>query len=149
MIELGLVDRLVNTPAVAALVDTRIYPLEAPPSQTDLGTRIIYQTIDTKPKYTLSGPCGLKFVRIRLDCYGSGPTPYAASKSLANAVKKKNVLDGYSGTWTGTALIPSVQKVILLDDKDHHIPAKDPTTERGIGYVSLEFGIWYTDLNAT
>jgi len=109
MIEAALIARLLETPAVAALIGgdsipaARIYPIVLPQKPTF--PAITYQDISTVRDRTAQGPSGLAFARIQFDCWAAaapGAPGYASAKALLAAVRA--ALDGFTGNRAGVEI---------------------------------------------
>ena len=83
-----MLDRLLATSAVTALVSTRIYALKLPQDPVTPAVRV--QLIDEPSEYHLRGDVGLTRARVQTDCYVkenvSGGNPYGRANTLADAV---------------------------------------------------------------
>lgn len=79
--------QLAGTASVAALVGTRIYPLQAP--QTAPYPLIVYQVVSDVEHIVKPDVATLRLVRkrIQVDGYAKGNSAYAAIKSLEAAIK--------------------------------------------------------------
>jgi hypothetical protein len=103
-LEEGLYAHLSADATVAALVETRIYPLGAP--QDAAMPNLAYQRISGAPGLAHDGPSGLAEARIQITCMAE---TYAGAKALATAVR--NRLHGWRGGWgqvpVGAAMIDS------------------------------------------
>lgn len=88
--------------AVAAIVATRIYPLEAP--RDARAPLIIYARGGGNRWRSLTGPSGLAQAEIQVDAYAA---EYEAVKDLARAVR--HALDGFRG------------RVLVASDPDVHV----------------------------
>lgn len=96
-IETALYAELVGDTDVAALVSTRVYPLQVP--QDVAMPAIAYQQISGRPEYAQEGDSGLNRARFQLTCQAE---TYEGAKELAAAVKA--ALSGASGTWDDTTV---------------------------------------------
>lgn len=99
----GLIARLLETPAVTALVGNRISPGRRP--QAGPLPDIVLNTISGAPVYSDQGEHGLASARVQVDCWGS---TYGQAKTVARAVKSS--LSAFVGTVGGVTF-----QYILLD----------------------------------
>lgn len=97
MIGQALFALLSADPAVAALVDARIYPLIAP--QSAPLPRIVYTGAGGIRWNSIDGPSGLGQPRVQIDAYAA---TYGQAHALAKAIR--DALDGYRGTAAGVRI---------------------------------------------
>ncbi len=102
MIETILAEALLAAPAIAALVEDRIYP--APLDQLGSGAAqvpaVTYHRISTVAPVCLDGETPMATLRIQFDCWAE---PLVGVRALATAVRER--LNGYHG--------PSLKAVFL------------------------------------
>lgn len=130
MIEEGLYSHLSSDGNITALVSTRIYP-EWMPQEGTLPA-LVFSRISSPRRLDMEGSSGYMDVRMRVDCYASS---YSAVKALADAVRVS--LNNVTGTLGGE----SVQRVMLLDDRDLGDVDGDAVYRR----VALDFMVVYQE----
>jgi hypothetical protein len=108
MIEAALRTHLLQQPAVAALVGSRVYPVRLP--QGAIFLAITYQRIAGGELITHDGAAGLGRSRMQLDCWSDDG--YAEAVSLAAVLRA--ALSGFHGAWAGVR-VGGVQIVNELD----------------------------------
>jgi hypothetical protein len=102
MIEAGLQQRITSSDAFAAIANTRLHPVllpeEAPlPAAT-------YQSISTRPLYTLEDRVTLTEVRIQFDTWA---TSYGPAKALMSAIDA--AIDNFTGVLSEGTRVLGVQ----------------------------------------
>ena len=102
MIESGISQRLLSTPAVTAIMGTRLYPVIIPAGATPASYPCAtMRTISSVPQYTNDGPTGFINARIQIETWSAD---YYTGKSLADAIRV--ALDGFYGVLPdGTAVL--------------------------------------------
>ena len=126
--------KLANTVAVSALVSTRIYPLDMPPSA--VMPLITYQLIDA-PLVTThdeSAGYGLAQARHQIDAWAS---TYAGAVALAKAIHL--ALHGYHGIVTSGADSLNIQECLRVAKR----PNKD--AETGLYWISQDYMMSYQE----
>lgn len=107
---LGVVyKRLTDTPAVAALVGTRIYPSTVPQQASPPFIRT--GLITTSPIDTKNGPADVDSHRIQIDCVA---TTYTQALNIAQAVRTS--LDRFRGSITLQSGAVFVDGIRYLDE---------------------------------
>lgn len=99
--EQAVVQRLLELPAVVALVASRVYQLKLPQSPTLPAIRV--QLISEPTSYHLRGGSGMYRSRIQIDAYAaerSGADPYGAAVDVADAIHGDDAGAGLSA-WQG------------------------------------------------
>jgi hypothetical protein len=96
-VEQMVVQELLATPAVTALVGSRIYPQMAPQNTT--ADYLTYELVSEKPLQDLGGTGSLARVRLSVLCHA---VSYAGAKGAAEAVRAR--LDGFRGTMQGVTV---------------------------------------------
>lgn len=94
LVEEALIAQLATKAGVTALVRSRIYPGMIPAKAALPAIR--YQKVSGPREQTLTGPAGLSYPRLQLDCLARTK---AAAAGLAEAIR--NALDGEMQTWWG------------------------------------------------
>jgi len=126
--EVGLINKLLATAPLTALVSTRIYFAEAPEPPT-----LPYVTmtrIDAPRVHSLTGPSGLAAARVQIDVY-------AKSVKAARAIGKtiREAIDGFRGIQSGVNL----QGVLLLDEMDGYSDSLE------LRRVTQDYRVWYNE----
>ena len=96
-VEEAVLDQLLATSAVTALVGTRIYQLVLPEHPTLPAIRV--QLVDEPENYHLRGNDRLTFARVQVDSYArkvSGGDPYLSAVTIADAVNAALTVYGWS-----------------------------------------------------
>ncbi len=119
-----LYTRLTGHAGLAALVDTRVYPMLLPQGATL--PALTYQRISTVQTYSHQGDSGLATVRMQVDCWGA---TYASAKAVAAQVKA--ALSGYTSSAIG--------RCHLVAERDLYDP------ETGHYRVIIDFMIGYQE----
>ena len=86
-VEEAVIDRLVTTAGVTALVGTRVYQFVLPQKPTLPAIRV--QLVSDPRSYHLRGVNGLERSRVQVDAYAavtSGSDPYASAEAVADAI---------------------------------------------------------------
>lgn len=130
MIEQAIFAQLSGWAALAALVGTRIYPLQAP--QNAAAPFITYQRISAPRLRSLAGGSGQANPRIQIDVYAAS---YASAKAAATQVRL--ALDNLVGTVAGV----KIHACSLENDRDLIDTSADPDLYR----VSHDFTIWHDE----
>lgn len=107
ILEEGIYAHLTDDAGVAALVGTRIYPLQVPQDVTL--PAVAYQRISGPRDHAHDGPTGLVRARVQFSALGS---TYLEAKTVTEALRA--ALDGFKGTM-GTV---EVQTVFLENERD-------------------------------
>lgn len=101
--EQAVVERLLDLPAVVALVSSRIYQLRLPQNAALPAIRV--QLVSEPTDYHLRGGSGMYRSRVQVDAFAqesSGMDPYGEATDLANAIHGDDAGAGLSG-WHGEA----------------------------------------------
>lgn len=101
--------KLTDTPAVTALVGTRIYPVTVP--QQAAPPFIRTNLISTTPIDSKNGPADTDQHRVQIDCIA---TSYTQALTIAQAVR--TALDRFRGTVTLTSGAVFVDGIRYLDE---------------------------------
>ena len=125
----GIIARLLETPAVTALVGSRISPGRRP--QAGPLPDIVLHIISGAPVYTDQGEAGLQENRIQIDCWA---LTYIAAKQVGEAVK--SALSAYVGTAGGVTF----QFVLLSAERDFNEPGSN--VAEYFFRTSLDFIVW-------
>lgn len=113
-IGVGLRRHLLDDPAIAALVVSRIYPLRLP--QKAIMPSIVLQRISGIRYPHLRGAEALARPRFQVDCWGQ---THDAATSLGALVRQS--LNGFKGSWTSDdspEITIQVQGILLQDERD-------------------------------
>jgi hypothetical protein len=105
--EAAVRNRLVTTPAVTAIVGSRVYPVIAP-ADADLPF-VTWRRTSIQRQHSLSGPVGVPMVMLTVDLFA---TTYEGVRELADAARVS--LDGWGGTFQNTV----VSNVSLENESD-------------------------------
>lgn len=115
--------------AIAALVGTRMYPVQLPQGTSQASIR--YQHISgQRPIASPSGPLKLSGPRVQIDAWA--PT-YAEAESLAELIKTR--LNGYRGAMGAT----TVQGAFFSDERDGWEP------ESKLYFLSRDYFVWFQE----
>lgn len=93
-IEEAIIQRLLDTNAVATIVGTRVFPGSKP--QAAPLPAIVFNKISGAPIYSDAGEVGLDECRLQIDCWAA---TYSAAKELSRAAR--NSLSAFFGTSEG------------------------------------------------
>lgn len=104
-VEQVLVQELMDTAGVTALVSTRIYPQAAP--QGTSTAYVTYELVASNPYQDLSGAAGLTWARVSFLCHAPS---YSTAKGTAAAIR--TALEGRRGTIQSTTI-----KAILQEEE--------------------------------
>lgn len=139
-IESALFSYLSGVGGIAAIVGTRIHPLELP--QNAVFPCITYQVISFQHTDSLTGSSGLGTARIQVNCWARNVTGsssgYATMLSLRDAVR--DAMDGFSGTWDAT----NIDHAYILDEGDLFQPSAGVESDRTYGR-HIDFEVWHTE----
>lgn len=126
----GLANLMINSPALDALVDGRVWPQIIPQSDANQVRQpcVVYALVDRQRAVRYCGTDKLVEAVYRIDAYG---LTYAQSKDVAQAVQ--DLLIDYSGTLDGYR----VHHCRITSELDLSDP--DP----GLYRVSMTFAIWH------
>jgi hypothetical protein len=125
-IESGLYGELTGDAGVAAIVSTRVYPLQVP--QDVSMPAIAYQRISGRPEYAHDGDSGLKRARFQFTCQH---TTVIGVKALAAAVIA--ALSGASGLMDDT----TVDAIFIENESDWRSEGFD------MPIVRVDAMVWY------
>jgi Protein of unknown function (DUF3168) len=92
--EEAIIDKLLASSGVTALVQTRVYP--GTRAQGSALPAIVFNMISANPSYSDDGEDGISEARIQLDCWGAS---YSSAKKTARAVKA--ALSAFQGVVSG------------------------------------------------
>lgn len=125
---------LLETPAVAAFVEGRIYPRQLPDAPTF--PAIVITKIYALPIQDMEGGLPLENARVQIDCYDE---QYETVAQLKKVVRER--LHGYSGP----GLTPcGIQRAACTNDIDLSEPQAERAGPR-TRHRMLEFDIWNTE----
>jgi hypothetical protein len=107
--------------------------------------RITYTMVDMPQVNTLTGPIGMPYPRIQVDCWGQGKTGKADIVAVAEAVRKSTgpgavKFDGFSGLMSGI----KIWRIQLVDRRDS-IETPEDATELPIRRRSLDFKVTFVE----
>ena len=111
MLEDGLVTLLTADTGIAALMATRIYPVQGPPDNPTY-PYATYQDITASSEYAFSG-AELRTQRIQFDFYG---TAYGDGRNIEKAFR--NVLSGYVGALAEGTRVLFAERGNILNNFD-------------------------------
>lgn len=132
--EAAVRNRLVTTPAVTALIGTRVYPVIAP-AEAALPFATWRRT-SVQRQQSLSGPVGSPMVMLTVDLYA---VTYEAVRDLAEAVRV--TLDGWGGTFQNTV----VANVSLENESDGFVQLTGGDVPP-VYTVQMTFGILWQEI---
>jgi len=131
MIDQALYGKLSTTAGVTALVGTRIYPHQQPPSGTRTYPLLAYKPDNREPARLLSGAASL-YMRT-IDVAAMART-YASAEAIMAAVVA--ALDNQSGTWGGVTI-----QGAFLDDDSHDVETLG-TEDQTLYVAQMRFKFW-------
>jgi hypothetical protein len=136
VIELALRDLLLQAPAIAALVGTRVHPVILP--QAPVYPAITYQQITGLSHYSQQGPSALADTRFQLDLYAGSHTGVL---QLRDAVMQR--ISGAQGLYGSPPVqIQGAFRSMERDAYEQQLERSGPTVWR----KSLDFNIWFTEV---
>ncbi|MEA4924929.1 MAG: DUF3168 domain-containing protein [Syntrophomonadaceae bacterium] len=116
--ETDLYSRLSNDPEVAALVDTRIYPLVAPPEPTS--PFCVCSILSKTNTNSHSGFGDISQYKVQVSCYAD---TYQTAKDVANAVT--SALKTWPGAQGAQAVFRSNEHDLYDKDNNlYHVPVE-------------------------
>src|SRR5262245_55212356 len=119
---------LVDDPAVAALVGTRVFPARLP--QGELRASVVYIRVSGVGDYHMAGPSGLAQTRMQIDAWGG-----TADEATAVANACYDALTGFRGIKNDV----TVQGAFMLVERE----AFDTAVQRFS--VTRDFYFWYEE----
>ena len=125
--EEAIINRLLATAGVTALVGTRVYP--GVRTQGAALPALVFNRISGVRDYTMIEASGQVESRVQIDAWAAS---YAAAKTLARAVRAS--LSGIAGTYSGV----EVQGVFLDGERDSFEGEAPDRLYR----VSMDFNVW-------
>lgn len=132
MIEVDLRTHFLAQAPIAAIVGTRMYPLQLPQGATL--PALTYQVISGVSEITHDGPSDLGNRRIQIDCWApSGNTGYQQVVELAGAVRR--AVSGYMGSM-GTNPATNARKI-----NERDIPEPETKLWRRM----IEISLWHKE----
>lgn len=140
LLDQALCAHLLNTAAVSAIVDTRVYMVHVPTDVTLFPRIVVAATGGGENVRHMTGLSGLVEASRMIDCQAQS-NDAASAKTLADTVRL--ALDTFSGTLGSGGVTISVRTIILRPEFDVYLP---PTTGKGYGiHISrLMATIWHT-----
>jgi hypothetical protein len=132
--EAAVRNRLVTTPAVTAIVGSRVYPVIAP---ADAALPFVtWRRTSIQRQHSLSGPVGVPMVMLTVDLFA---TTYEGVRELADAVRVS--LDGWGGTFQNTV----VSNVSLENESDGFVQLAGGDVPP-VYTVQMTFGILWQEI---
>lgn len=129
-LEQVLFTRLTGYSALAALVSTRVYPVEAPQNPTT--PYITFQRIDEDVVRGMTEDHGMTAPTIQIDCWGlTYPSVRSVAAQVRAALKR----------WSDAATSPVVLDSFLRRMQDRARDQDDPEDQR-FYRTSMDFEIW-------
>jgi hypothetical protein len=125
--EEAIINRLLATAGVTALVGTRVYP--GARTQGSSLPALVFNRISGVRDYTMTEASGQVESRVQIDAWA---VSYAAAKTLARAVRA--CLSGIKGTYSGVAI-----QGVFLDGERDTFEGEAPDR---IYRVSMDFNVW-------
>lgn len=123
----AIINRLLATAGVTALVGTRVYP--GVRTQGSSLPALVFNRISGARDYTMIEASGLVESRVQIDAWAEA---YNAAKALAHAVRE--ALSGIKGTFSGI----EIDGVFLDSERDgFEVEAPDRLYR-----VSMDFNVW-------
>jgi Protein of unknown function (DUF3168) len=119
---------LLNDPAIAALVDTRIFPLVLP--QGIMATSIVYTLISGIGDHHMDGPSGLNRPRYQIDAWAAS---IDAASNLADKIKER--IDGLADTIENV----TIQGIFFANERE------DYDDEAQLFRKSRDYLIWFEE----
>ena len=125
--EEAIINRLLATAGVTALVGTRVYP--GARTQGSALPALVFNRISGVRDYTMTQASGLVESRVMVDVWAAS---YGAAKTLARAARA--ALSGISGTFSGI----EIQGVFLDGERDSF----EGEAPKRLFRVSMDFKVW-------
>jgi hypothetical protein len=138
VIDETIVQLLIETPEVSAIVGDRVYSPKAPDG-ADFPLIIVGKAGATG-QYDMEGDAGIENARVQVDCYSADGQ--AAVLVLKSAVRRK--LSGFKGG-LASGNPCSIDSSFLINDFDNSEPNTERTGPR-LRRRTLEFNIWHREL---
>ena len=139
-VEAALFNYLSGISGIAAIVGTRIHPLETP--QNGAFPCITYQTISFQHTDSLQGSSGLGTARIQINCWArtvdSVSNGYDSALALRDAVR--DATDGFSGTWDTT----EIDHAFIVDEGDLFYPSAGVESDKTYGR-RIDLEVWHAE----
>lgn len=132
-IEQAIYEILRTTPAVQALVGSRIYPDTAP--QNDTLPLVVYEQASRQTVMTFSGPVPTDKYGMALHVYG---TAKASVRNVSSAIRDR--LIGHRGTAPAGGV-----RILGVFDEDEESDLETPIhgEERGVFAIRINLSLWY------
>lgn len=124
---------LVESPAVALLLGTRIYPVLAP--ATAVLPFVTWRRAGIQREQALTAPVGVPRVTIEYSIYG---TTYHEARDVADAMRV--VLDGYGGSAENT----TVRQTSLEDESDDFVTLAGADLPP-VYQVTQRYDVWWQE----
>lgn len=124
---------LVASPAVSALIGTKVYPVIAPASATL--PFITWRRVAVRRQQTLAAPMGMPVTSIEYSIFGS---TYEQARDVADAMRA--VLDGYGGSENNT----EVKQTSLEQESDDFVTlagAELPPAYQ----ITQQYDVWWQE----
>lgn len=109
MIVETIVDVLLGTPEVTALIQDRVFPDRIPDGS--VYPAVVIQKVSGRDEYTNDGPAGIEDARLQIDSYS--PVGSADAVALKNAIKKR--LSGLRN-WRHSGSPCAIEAVFVIND---------------------------------
>ncbi len=128
--------KLISTAAVSALIDNRMFHMQAPQAIVSSGQdHITFQIISSTGRPALTGVAKLTTDRIQIDCMSRSGT---RALQIRDAVR--GAIDGFDGPLSGF-----VRVVIQREDSGDMPVDITPGTETAWNRTSMDFMVSYND----
>lgn len=125
--ESALVARLNANPALSALLDGRIFPVQTPQHVPRTGARLLYAVTDNNRPRSLSGAVGIATARVSFDVR----SPHYSDCKIGQELLRQ--YDGFRGVLAGSV-------TVLFTQLDTHADAfewPDDGSDEGMQHLSL------------
>lgn len=136
--------RILDCPAVTALVSTRVYTVKLPQRPTLPAVRVA--VVNDPRGQHLRGPNGARRGRVQVDAYAdeaSGTDPNAAANAVASAIEGDGLGENASGVfgWKGSIGSPPFEVMNVYHAAGRRVEYE--AAERREVRVMLDYYVWY------
>lgn len=124
---------LIGTPAVSALIGTKVYPVIAPATATL--PFVTWRRVAVRRQQTLSAPMGMPVTSVEFSIFGA---TYEQARDVADEMR--SVLDGYGGTANNT----EVKQTSLEQESDDFVTlagAELPPAYQ----ITQQYDVWWQE----
>lgn len=125
----AFIDLLLTDAAIAAVVETRVYPLRRP--QGSALPAIVSTRISGQPLYVDEGEAGLQNARVQVDSWAA---TYTQAKDLAQLVRAR--LSAFSGVHDG------IDFSYIMLDEERDLTESGANASEYLMRVAMDFIVW-------